>query len=134
MKRLLVALLLILAVSGLALPQRRMRSRGRPAAERQARSMAGVTIRGRVIRFSPAWEIVKGSNGQTYARKKKVTTVVLAVSCLCSQEGPSGSCFLQSMPGRDDALQCNKTFDCTGTCGVKTQWVETKDLETIGLP
>ena len=133
MKRLLIALLLILAACSTTFSQNRGR---RHAAGRHAsaRNMAGVTVRRNVIRFSPAWEIVKGSDGNTYARKKKVTTVVLAVSCKCSQEGPQGSCFLQSSPGRDDALQCNKAPSCTGACGVVTQWVETKDIETIGLP
>jgi hypothetical protein len=130
MKRLLIALLLILATCGIAYPQRRHR---RPAAD-STRNMQGVTTRRNVVRFGPAWEIVKGSDGNTYARKKKFTTVVLAVSCKCSQEGPQGSCFLQSSPGRDDALQCNKAPSCTGACGVVTKWVETKDIETIGLP
>ena len=138
MKRLLVALLLLLAASSLAIPQnRRTRNRARrPAAERQAptRSMAGVNVRGNIIRFSPAWEIVKGSDGKTYARRKKVTQVVLAVSCMCAQEGPRGTCFLQSIPGRADALECNKGPDCTESCGVVTKWVEPKDVDSIGLP
>lgn len=138
MKRLLIALLLLLAACNLTVAQPgRMRNRGRrPAAERQAstRNIPGVVIRGNVVRFSPDWQLLKGSDGRTYAKKKKVKTVVLAVSCKCAQEGIRGTCFLQSVPGRDDALQCNKGPNCTGVCGVLTQWVEPKDIETIGLP
>ena len=90
MKRLLVVLLFILAACSLAYPQN-----GRRPATGSARNMQGVTIRGNVIHFSPAWEILKGSDGATYARKKKVKAVVLAVSCRCAQEGPRGTCFLQ---------------------------------------
>ncbi|HEV2706977.1 MAG TPA: hypothetical protein VGV59_13700 [Pyrinomonadaceae bacterium] len=138
MKRFLIALLLLLAACSVAVPQnRRMRNRDRrPAAARQAstRNMAGVNIRGNTVRFNSEWQVVKGADGKTYARKKKVTTVVLAVSCQCAQEGPRGTCFLQSIPGRNDALECNKSFDCTGTCGVVTKWVEPKEIEGIGLP
>ncbi|HWS54976.1 MAG TPA: hypothetical protein VN228_12645 [Pyrinomonadaceae bacterium] len=138
MKRLLIASLLLLAVSSPAVPQnRRARNRGRrPSAERRApnRNMEGVNVRGNVVRFSRAWEIVKGSDGNTYARKKKITQVVLAVNCVCAQEGPRGTCFLQSIPGRNDALECNKGPDCIESCGVVTKWVEPKDFDTIGLP
>ena len=129
MKRLLIALTLLLVACSPAFS----RARGRHAS---TRNIPGVTIRGNVISFSPAWEILKGSDGNTYARKKKAktVTVVLAVSCKCSQEGPKGTCFLQSSPGRNDALQCNKGPNCTGSCGVVTQWVEPKKIDTLGLP
>lgn len=134
MQRLLIATLLILATCSLAVSQDKQKNSNRQSAS-STRSMKGVTIRGNVVRFNSTWEIVKGSNGNTYARKKKVKAViVLAVSCKCAQEGPQGTCFLQSMPGRNDALQCNKAPNCTGSCGVVTSWVETKDIETIGLP
>lgn len=132
MKRLLIALLLLLAVFSLAVAQNTPARKTTHHAPPKA--MQGVSIRKNVIRFSSAWQIVKGSDNQTYARKKKVPTVVLAVGCSCAQEGPSGTCFLQSVPGHADELRCNKAPNCTGVCGVKTNWVEPKDIPTLGLP
>lgn len=135
MKRVLVALLLLAALSSPAFPQnRRARNRGRrPAAERQApnRSMAGVNVRGNTVRFSPAWEVVKGSDGNTYARKKKTSNIVLAVRCKCSL--PGGSCFAQS--SSDSSLECRGSATCAGgECSMITEWVEPKRLDDIGLP
>src|SRR3712207_2636270 len=127
MKRLLVASLLLLAVSSPAVPQnRRARNRGRrPSAERQApnRSTAGVNVKGNAARFSPAWEIVKGSDGNTYARKKKTSDAVLAVKCKCSLEG--GYCFTQQTG--EATLECRGSATCAGgQCSVVTEWVEPK--------
>ncbi|HET6978955.1 MAG TPA: hypothetical protein VFI24_21665 [Pyrinomonadaceae bacterium] len=130
MKRLLTATLLILAAFSVFVPpdaHGRKRSHAATRTQASTHDMRGVKIEGNKIHFSSAWQVKKSASGQTYAwmklKKKKLKIPVLVVGCKCTGDNASGTCFLQSMAGRGDALEC-KNSSCTGSCKVDARWIE----------
>ena len=115
MKRFLIVLMLLLATSSVALAK--------------TPSMAGVTVKGNVVRYTAAWKVGKKADGTMFLFKRKIKVVrqVLVVSCKCST---SGACYLEQFP---DRLEC-KPRDCTGTCKIKLDWVTTTDPIEIETP
>ena len=112
MKRFLIVLMLLLATCSVAL--------SRTSTKRKtARSMAGISVVGNVLRYNSAWK-VGTKNDITYLFKKKKVTQVLMVTCKCEADG---SCYLAQFP---DGLKCMPR-DCTGTCKIGLKWVTTTD-------
>jgi hypothetical protein len=123
MKKFLIGLLLVLATCSVALSKTSTNTKAKTP------SMAGISVKGNVVRYSAAWKVGKKADGTMFLFKKKpVIRQVLVVTCKCSS---SGRCYLRDVP--PDGLKCERD-DCTGTCSVKLEWVTTTDPIEVETP
>ncbi len=115
MKRFLIVLMLLLATSSVALAK--------------TPSMAGVTVKGNVVRYTAAWKVGKKADGTMFLFKRKIKIVrqVLTVGCKCKADG---ECYLEQFP---DRLEC-KSRNCTGECKIELKWVTTTDPIEVETP
>ena len=112
MKRFLIILMLLLATFGVAFSRTSSK-------RKRSTAMSGVTVRGNLLRFSPAWHAEKEADGITYLFRKKVK--VLVVSCKCSAEGSRSGCVLSRSD--DQTMKC-ESDGCGGTCSVVTDIIK----------